>query len=267
MRQVHYGSLLLLHSAQLLEKHLDLHVRGKSWPAWRSCRHLWPHQQIIWWIGLERHQNKKRDGNSMEALKALASMTQVFGITNSRGGSCRALPPAKHRIHAKHSSHLASCWLLNWKTLRLRHWHPLLSQHWVNTHNQKKTKSLLFDTVRLDQAPPGPEMFKTKHIQHPKWNSLWCFSRVCFDFTRRTATCNGKQFCSHLNILYKTNEKLALWGYVDSTGWGQGKHRYECRQWVDEPLGWWLGEFQKQALFTETSQDKLLDTKSRFSKI
>lgn len=140
MRQVHYGSLLLLHSAQLLEKHLDLHVRGKSWPAWRSCRHLWPHQQIIWWIGLERHQNKKRDGNSMEALKALASMTQVFGITNSRGGSCRALPPAKHRIHAKHSSHLASCWLLNWKTLRLRHWHPLLSQHWVNTHNQKKNE-------------------------------------------------------------------------------------------------------------------------------
>lgn len=94
----------------------------------------------------------------MEALKALASMTQVFGITNSCGGSCRALPPAKHRIHAKHSSHLASCWLLNWKTLRLRHWH-LLSRHSVNTHNQKKTKSLLFDTVRLDQAPPGPEVF------------------------------------------------------------------------------------------------------------
>lgn len=75
----------------------------------------------------------------MEALKALASMTQVFGITNSCGGSCRALPPAKHRIHAKHSSHLASCWLLNWKTLRLRHWH-LLSRHSVNTHNQKKNE-------------------------------------------------------------------------------------------------------------------------------
>ena len=134
---------------------------------------------------------QKQDGNLM---RALASMTHVFVITNSGSGFCSALPsPAKHRIHAKHSCHLARRYVV----AELEKWRMLTRwRYGVNTESTQTSnrinspKSLLFDTARLDLAPPGPEI-KTKHPTYPKWHSLWCFSRLCFDFTRRTAPWDG----------------------------------------------------------------------------